>query len=332
MIGGLYGPDMVVDLGTTNTLVLAKGRGIVLSEPSVVAVDTRTDKIVAVGSAAKDAAYLGPAHVVAKRPLKGGAIADFRATEEMLIRFLRRARRAQRAPRRLVRPRVAVCVPSGATTVELWAMKKAVESAGIRRVHNVEGSRAAAAGAGLPMDEPEGSMIVDVGGGTTEAAVISLGQVVSSTSIRVAGDDMDNAIAAHVREQHRAILTVWSVEWLKIELGSALPLPEEVAAEVRGHDPQTRFPKSVVVTSEEIREALSGPVRAIVGAMRDTLNRTPPELISDLMYRGAVLAGGGALLKGLNEHLRRETGVPLRRAEGPFTCAVTGGGRLLEKL
>lgn len=324
--------DMVVDLGTANTLVLAKGHGVVLSEPSVVGVDTRTDEIVAVGSAAKDAAYLWPAHVVATRPLEGGAIADFKATEEMLTRFLRRARRAQRVPRRLVRSRAAVCVPLGATTVELWAMKKAVESAGIRRVHNVEGSLAAAMGAGLPMDEPEGSMIVDVGGGTTEAAVISLGQVVSSTSIRVAGDDMDNAIAAHVWQQHRTVLTAWSVEWLKIELGSALPLSEEIVAEVRGHDPSTRLPKSVGVTSEEIRGALSGPVRAIVGAVRDTLNRTPPELVSDLVDRGIVLSGGGALLKGLDEHLRRETGVPVRRAEGPFTCTVTGGWHLLEKL
>ena len=332
VIGGLYEPDMVVDLGTANTHVLVKGYGIVLSEPSVVAVNTKTDEIVAVGLAAKDVMGRAPANVVATRPLEGGVITDFKATEEMLSSFFRRARRARGAPRYLVRPRAAVCVPWEATAVELWAVKKAVESAGARKAHTVKVSLAAAVGAGLPVNEPEGSMVVDVGGGTTEVAAISLGGVVSGASVRVAGDDMDRAIAAHIQKEHRTILLLPSVEWLKIELGSALPLPEEFAAEVRGLDLVTRSPRSVVVTSEEIRGALSGPVRVIVGAVRDTLNRVPPELVSDLMDRGIVLAGGGALLKGLPEHLRRETGVPVRRAEEPFTCAVIGGGHLLEKL
>jgi rod shape-determining protein MreB len=324
---------MAVDLGTANTLVFVRGHGIILSEPSVVAVNTNTDAIVAVGSAAKN--MMGgraPAHVIATRPLEGGVITDFKATEEMLSRFFRWARRVRRAPRYLVRPRAVVCVPLGATPVALWAVKKAVESAGVRKVHAVEGSLAAAVGAGLPIDEPEGSLVVDVGGGTTEVAAISLGGGVSGTSVRAAGDDMNRAIAAHVQKEHRTILTPLSVEWLKIELGSALPLPENIVAEVRGHDPVTRSPKSVVVTSEEIRGALSGPVGVIVGAVRDTLKRMPPELVSDLVDRGIVLAGGGALLNGLPERLRRETGVPVRRAEEPFTCTVTGGGHLLEKL
>jgi rod shape-determining protein MreB len=331
VIGGLYEPDMVVDLGTANTHVLVKGYGIVLSEPSVVAVNTKTDAIVAVGSAAKDVMGRVPAHVVATRPLKGGVITDFKATEEMLSSFFRRARRARRAPRYLVRPRAAVCVPWEATAVELWAVKKAVESAGARRAHTVKVSLAAAVGAGLPVNEPEGSMVVDVGGGTTEVAVISLGEVVSGTSIRVAGNDIDYAIATHVQKEHRTILTPQSVEWLKIELGSVLPLSEEVAAEVRGHDPATQLPKSAVVTSEEVRKALSEPVKAIVGAVHDTLDRTPPELVSDLMDRGMTLAGGGALLGGLDVHLWRETSVPVRVAEEPLTCIVIGGGRLLDK-
>ena len=333
MIGGFYEPDMAVDLGKANTLVFVRGHGIVLSEPSVVAVNTKTDAIVAVGSEAKDMmGCRAPAHVIATRPLEGGVITDFKATEEMLSRFFRWVRRVRRAQRYLVRARAAVCVPMGTTPMALRATKKAVESAGVRKVHAVEGSLATAAGSGLPMDEPEGSMVVDVGGGTTEVAAISLGGVVSGASVRVAGDDMDRAIAAHIQKEHRTILLPPSVEWLKIELGSALPLPEEFAAEVWGLDLVTRSPRSVVVTSEEIRGALSRPVSVIVGTVRDTLNRVPLELVSDLMDRGIVLAGGGARLKGLPEHLRRETGVPVRRAEEPFTCAVIGGGHLLEKL
>jgi rod shape-determining protein MreB and related proteins len=333
MIGGFYEPDVAVDLGTANTLVFVRGHGIVLSEPSVVAVNTKTDAIVAVGSEAKGMmGCRAPAHVIATRPLEGGVITDFRATEEMLSRFFRWARRVRRAQRYLVRARAAVCVPMGTTPVALRTIKKVVESAGVRKVHAVEGSLATAAGAGMPMDEPEGSMVVDVGGGTTEVAAISLGGVVSGGSVRVAGDDMDRAIAAHIQKEHRTILPPPSVEWLKIELGSALPLPEEIAAEVWGLDLVTRSPRSVVATSEDIRGALSGPVSVIVGAVRDTLNRVPLELVSDLVDRGIVLAGGGALLKGLPEHLRRETGVPVRRAEEPFTCAVIGGGHLLEKL
>jgi rod shape-determining protein MreB len=332
VIRGLYEPDMIVDLGTANTRVLVKGRGMVLSEPSVVALDTKTDKIVTVGSAVKEAMYRAPTHVVAARPLKGGVIKDLKATEEMLYRFFRWARRAWRAPRYLVRPRAAVCVPLGATKVELWAVVKALKSSGVRRVHTVVGPLAAAVGAGLALDEPEGSMVVDVGGGITEVAVISLGGIVSGASLRVAGDEMDHAIAAHIRKKHRTILTPHGVERLKIEVGSALSPPEEVAAEIRGHDPATHLPKSATVTSEEVRRALSEPVKAIMGAVRDTLDRTPPELISDLLDRGMVLAGGGALLEGLDERLRRETGVPVRVAEEPLTCIASGGVRLLENL
>ena len=332
MIGGLYEPDMVVDLGTANTRLTVRGHGMVLSEPSVVAVNTKTDKIVTVGSAVREVIDRAPAHVVATRPLKGGVIKDLKATEEMLYRFFRWARRVRRAPRYLVRPRAAVCVPLGATKVELWAVKTAVKSAGVRRVYTVEGPLAAAVGAGLALDEPEGSMLVDVGGGTTDVAVISLGGIVSGASIRVAGDDMDYAIAAHVRKKHGTILTPHDVERLKIELGSVQSPQAGVAAEVRGHDPTTDLPKSARVTSEEVRRALSEPVKAIVRAVRDTLDRTPPELISDLLDRGMVLAGGVALLNGLDEHLRRETGVPVRVAKEPLTCIASGGDLLLEKL
>lgn len=332
MIGGLFAPDMAVDLGTTNTLVFVKGRGIVLSEPSVVATDTNSGEVVAVGSVAKDMVGRAPDHVVAARPLKGGVIADFGAAEEMLSRFIRAAHAGRRLlPRSLARPpRMVVCVPSGVTGVELRAVKKAAESAGAREAYAVGEPLAAAVGAGLALDEPEGCMVVDVGGGTTEVAVISLGGVVTEASVRVAGDDIDDAIASRVRKAHGLDISSRAAERLKIELGGA-PSPKEVHAEIRGRDVATGLLKALVLAGEEIREAVEGPVGAIVAAVRDALERTPPQLVSDVMCRGMVLTGGGALLGGLDERLQRETGVPVRVADEPLACVAVGGGRLLEK-
>ncbi len=285
------------------------------------------------GSAAKRMIGRTPATIVAVEPLKEGVIADFGVTEKMIAHFIRRAQRLGRWPyRSLVRPRVVVCVPSGATGVELRAVREAAESAGARRAYTIEEPLAAAIGAGLPVEEPEGSMVVDVGGGTTEVAVISLGGIVTSASVRIAGNQMDRAIASFVQKRHRMAVGIQTAERLKVELGSALPLEEEQSAEVRGRDLLTGLPKTVVVTSEEIRGAISSPVEAIVEAAKGTLDRTPPELASDIMDRGMVLAGGGALLRNLDERLRRETGVPVHVAEDPLRCVAVGSGRYLEEI
>jgi rod shape-determining protein MreB len=328
----LFAPDVAIDLGTANTLVFVKGRGVVLSEPSVVAIDMKTDNVVAVGSAAKSMIGRTPAHIVATQPLKSGVIADFEVTEKMLAYFIRGARPKRSVLRYLVRPRVAVCVPSGVTGVELRAVKEATESAGARKAYTIEEPLAAAIGVNLPVSEPEGSMVVDVGGGTTEVAVISLGGIVTKTSVRVAGNDMDMAIASHIQKYYQIAIGTQTAEQLKIELGSAFPMPEEGAAEVRGRDLVTGLPKTVVITSEEIREAIAPAAAAIVEAVRDTLNRTPPELGSDIMNRGMILAGGGALLRHLDERLREETGVPVHVAEEPLTCVAQGSGRFLEEM
>ena len=329
----LFEPDVAIDLGTANTLVFVKGWGIMLSEPSVVAIDVKTDEVVAVGSAAKSMIGRTPAHIVATQPLKNGVIADFEVTEKMLTYFIRSARTTQRSILRyLLRPRVAVCVPSGVTGVELRAVKEATEFAGARKAYTIEEPLAAAIGADLPVSEVEGSMVVDVGGGTTEVAVISLGGIVTKTSVRVAGNDMDLAIASYIHNEYQMAIGTQTAEQLKIELGSAFPMPEEDAAEVRGRDLVTRLPKTVVMTSEEIREAIAPAVGTIVEAVRDTLDRTPPELVSDIMDRGMVLAGGGALLRHLDERLRDETGVPVYVAEEPLACVARGSGRFLEAI
>ena len=328
----LFEPDVAIDLGTANTLVFVKGWGIMLSEPSVVAIDMNTDEVVAVGSAAKSMIGRTPAHIVATQPLKNGVIADFEVTERMLAYFIRSVRPKRSVLRYLFRPRVAVCVPSGVTGVELRAVKEATEFAGARKAYTIEEPLAAAIGADLPVSEVEGSMVVDVGGGTTEVAVISLGGIVTKTSVRVAGNDMDLAIASHIQKNHQIAVGTPTAEQLKIELGSAFPMPEEDAAEVRGRDLVTRLPKTVVMTSEEIREAIAPAVGTIVEAVRDTLDRTPPELVSDIMNRGMVLAGGGALLRHLDERLRDETGVPVHVAEEPLACVARGSGRFLEAI
>src|SRR5919107_591204 len=328
----LFVPDVAIDLGTANTLVFVKGYGVVLSEPSVVAVDTKTDKVVAVGSAAKNMIGRTPAHIVASQPLKNGVIADFEVTEKMLTYFIRSAQPQRPLLRYLVRPRVAVCVPSGVTGVELRAVKEATESAGARKAYTIEEPLAAAIGADIPVSEVEGSMVVDVGGGTSEVAVISLGSIVTKSSIRIAGDDIDDAISTYIQKEYKLAIGTQTAEQLKIELGSAFRLEEEESAEIRGRDLVTGLPKTVVITSEEIREAISAPVDAVLAAVRDTPDRTPPEPASDIMDRGKIIAGGGALLRHLDERLRRETGIPVHVADDALMCVAIGSGRSLEEI
>lgn len=332
MFGGLFGQDVAIDLGTANTLVFVKGQGIVLSEPSVVAIDNKTDKVLAVGVTAKKMLGRTPANIVATRPLKDGVIADFEVTEKMLAYFIRKGQTKRRLLRALIGPRVVICVPSGVTGVELRAVKEAAESAGARQAFTIEEPLAAAIGAGLPVTEPQGSMIVDIGGGTSEVAVLSLGGIVTKSSIRIAGDDIDDAISNYIQKEYKLTVGTQAAEQLKLELGSAFPLEEEESAEVRGRDLVSGMPKTIVITSEELREAISIPVDAIVSSVLDTLDRTPPELASDIMDRGMVLAGGGALLRMLDERLRRETGIPVHIADNPLLCVAIGSGRSLEEI
>jgi rod shape-determining protein MreB len=332
MLGGLFGRDVAIDLGTANTLVFVKGQGIVLSEPSVVAIDSKTDKVVAVGSAAKRMLGRTPGNIVALRPLKDGVIADFEVTEKMLSYFIRKAQPRRMMFRSVIGPRVVVCVPSGVTGVELRAVKEATESAGARQAYTIEEPLAAAIGAGLPVNEAQGSMIVDIGGGTSEVAVISLGGIVTKSSIRIAGDDIDDAITTYIQKEYKLAIGTQTAEQLKIELGSAFKLEGEESAEIRGRDLVTGLPKTILITSDEIREAITVPVDAIVAAVRDTLDRTPPELASDIMDRGMILAGGGALLRLLDERLRRETQIPVHVAEEPLMCVAIGSGRCLEEI
>jgi rod shape-determining protein MreB len=323
---------VAVDLGTANTLVFVEGEGIVLWEPSVVAVDDKTDEIVAVGLAAKNMIERTGEDVATLRPLNDGVIADFEAAQKMLSYFIRKAQPQRWPLRSLVGPRVVVCVPSKITDVELRAVRGVAESVGARQAFTIEEPLAAAIGAGLPVNEAQGSMIVDIGAGTSEVAVISLGGIVTKSSIKVAGDDMDYAISWYIQEQYKTAIGTQTGEQLKIELGSALPLEEEGAAEMRGRNLDTGLPKRIVVTSVEVRETISIHVDAIVAAVRDTLDRTPPELASDIMDLGMVLTGGGAMLRLLDERLRRETGVPVHVAEEPLMCAAIGSGRCLEKI
>jgi rod shape-determining protein MreB len=323
---GLGGRDMAVDLGTANTLVYVRGRGIVLSEPSVVAIDARSGEVHAVGLEAKRMLGRTPGTIQAIRPLKDGVIADFDVTEQMLRHFIQKVHQ-----NRWAHPRVVVCVPSGVTGVEKRAVEEACLSAGARQAYLIEEPMAAAIGAGLPVGEPTGNIVVDIGGGTSEVAVISLGGIVVSQSIRVGGDEMDDGIVNYVKREYKLMIGQQTAEEIKLEIGSAFPLPEEVQAEVRGRDLVTGLPKTVVLTSEEVRGALEEPLSQIIGAVKETLDRTPPELASDIMDRGIMLAGGGALLQGLDERLRDETQMPCHLAESPLTCVAVGSGRSLEE-
>jgi len=319
--------DMAVDLGTANTLVYVRGEGIVLDEPSVVAVNVNDGRPLAVGSEAKRMIGRTPSHIQAVRPLRDGVIADFDICEKMLRYFIQKVHQS-----RFAKPRMVICVPSGITGVEQRAVQEAAEFAGARKpAFIIEEPMAAAIGAGLPVQEPAGNMIVDIGGGTTEVAVISLGGVVSSRSARVGGDELDDAISQYIKKEYSVALGERTSEDVKIALGSAWPLAQEQYAELRGRDLVTGLPKTIVTSTVEVREALAEPVSAIVDAVKVTLDNTPPELAADIMERGIVLAGGGALLTGLPERLHSETGMPVRVAPDPLYAVALGSGQSLEE-
>ena len=323
---GLAGTrDMAIDLGTANTLVFVRGQGIVVSEPSVVAVDSLNGAVHAVGDDAKRMIGRTPATISAIRPLRHGVIADFEVTESMLRYFIKRANHS-----RFTHPRLVVCVPSGVTGVEKRAVEEACLGAGAREAYLIEEPMAAAIGSGLPVSEPTGSLIVDIGGGTTEVAVISLGGIVTNTSIRIAGDEIDQAIISYVKKEYSLMLGERTSEEIKIAIGSAFPMPEDDQAEIRGRDLVTGLPKTIVVSAEEIRRAIEEPVNAIVDAVKTTLDKCPPELSGDIMDRGIVLAGGGANLRGLDERLRHETGMPILIADNPLHSVAIGSGRCVE--
>lgn len=317
---------MAIDLGTANTLVYVKGQGIVLSEPSVVAINKNTNEVRAVGNEAKNMIGRTPGNIVAIRPMKDGVIADFEVAQKMLSYFINKVHNN----RRLAWPRVAIGVPSGITAVERRAVTESAMQAGAKKVYIIDEPMAAAIGAGLQTEEPQGCMIVDVGGGTTEVAVISLGGIVYAKSVRVAGDDMDQAIIQHLKRTYNLMIGERTAEEIKIAIGSAYPIKDEVEMQVKGRDNVMGLPKIITITSEEVRDALREPVSAIVDAVRGTLDRTPPELSADIVDRGLVLAGGGALLRGLDRLLAKETGLHVTVAEDPLTAVVLGAGRYLE--
>ena len=327
MANNLIGRDMAVDLGTANTLVYVRGRGVLLNEPSVVALNSQTHEILAVGHEAKRMLGRTPDSITAIRPMRDGVIADFESTEQMLRIFIQQVHRR----RYFAKPRLVVCVPSGITSVEQRAVKEAGYQAGARRVYIVEEPMAAAIGAGLPVHEATGNMVVDVGGGTTEVAVISLGGIVTSLSIRTAGDDFDQALVSWFKKEHSLILGERTAEQIKVELGSAFPSPDEPEADIRGRDMVSGLPRTVMVSSAEIRRALEEPLNAVVDAVRTTLDKTPPELAGDIMDRGLVLTGGGALLRGLDERLRHETGMPVHVADDPLHSVAMGAGKCVEE-
>jgi len=326
---GIFSHDMGIDLGTANTLVYVKGQGIVLSEPSVVAINKdRGNAVQAVGNEAKNMIGRTPGNIVAIRPMKDGVIADFDHTEAMLRYFIRKVHNH----RKLVTPRVCISVPSGITSVEERAVRESTLGAGAKQVFIIEEPMAAAIGAGLPVHEPQGCMIVDIGGGTTEVAVISLGGIVFSKSIKVAGDELDQAIIQHLKRTYNMMVGERTAEDIKVKIGSVFPLKEEMEMQVKGRDQVMGLPKILTITSEEVRESLTEPASAIVDAVRVTLERTPPELSADIVDRGVVLAGGGALLRGLDQLLAKETGLHVTIAEDPLTAVVLGTGKYLEEL
>ena len=324
-IGG--GRDMAVDLGTANTLVFIRGRGIVLFEPSVVAISEETGRVHAVGAEAKRMIGRTPASIRATRPLRHGVIADFEVTEEMLRHFISKA-----GGSRFTFARVVLCVPSGITDVERRAVDEATRAAGARSVYLIEEPLAAAIGAGLPVADAVASMVIDIGGGTTEVAVISLGGMVVWESIRVGGYEMDEAIVDHVKNMHKLLIGQETAEAAKIEVGSAWPTDEDAEASVAGRDLVTGLLRRVTISASDVRRALDPPVGRIVAAVKDTLERTPPELAADVGERGIVLAGGGSLLRGIGEKLRSEVGLPVQLAGSPLTCVAEGAGRSLDEL
>ena len=326
---GEYDGDLAIDLGTANTLVARRGQGIVLNEPSVVAIDRNEDRVLAVGADAKRMIGRTPGSIIAERPLKDGVIADFDVTEVMLRYFIEKARGGNRYPWS-PRPRVVVCVPSGVTSVEKRAVFEATIQAGARQAYLIEEPMAAAIGADLPIEDPTGSMVVDLGGGTTEVAVISMGGIVVSQSIRTAGDEFDQTILQHVRDAYNLSIGERTAEDIKIKVGSAAPLAEELDVEVNGRDVMSGLPKTVRIESEEIRRALDKPLDEVTKAVKDALDVTPPDLASDLMYYGVLLTGGGGLLRGLDQRLRDETGVPVNVSPTALENVVNGCAKVLE--
>ena len=321
------GGDVAVDLGTANTVVYVRGRGIVLSEPSVVAIDQRTGEVHAVGADAQRMIGRTPATISADRPLRHGVIADFEVTEAMLRQFVGKVLQS-----RFARPRMVICAPSGITEVERRAVEEATLSAGAREVHLIEESLAAAIGAGVDIAEPKGRMVVDIGGGTSEVAIISLGGLVVAKSLRVGGYDLDDAITNHIRLEHRMAIGSQSAEAIKLAAGSAIPLRDEIKTSIRGRDLASGLPREIVLTSEEVRQAIASPLAEIMAAIHATLEETPPELAADITTEGVLLAGGGSLLRGFEDRVARETGMPVRVADDPLACVATGAGMSLEEL
>jgi rod shape-determining protein MreB len=324
----LISSDIGIDLGTANTLVFVRGIGIVLNEPSVVAIEVNTGRVVAVGAAAKEMLGRTPEEIRAVRPLKDGVIADFEITEKLLSDFIRRVVRH----RYLMKPKIVISVPSGITEVEKRAVRDSAENAGAREVYLIQEPMAAAIGVGLPVDAPSGIMVIDVGGGTSEIAVIALSGIVNNKSIRIAGDEMNEAIVLYLKKNYNILIGELTSEEIKIRVGSAFPLDREESMEIKGRDLIAGVPKTMKLSSVQVREALTEPVDAIVEAVRQSLERTPPELSSDILDRGIILTGGGALLRGLDKRLRQETNLPVNVADDPLTCVVRGTGRVLENM
>jgi rod shape-determining protein MreB len=327
-IWGLFSNDLSIDLGTANTLVYQKGKGIVMDEPSVVAVHKDTNRVLAVGKEAKNMLGRTPGSIIAIRPMRDGVIANFEITEAMLRYFIQKVHNRKT----LVRPRIIISVPSGITQVEKRAVRDSAQSAGAREVYLVEEPMAAAIGAGMPIQEPSGNMVVDIGGGTTEVAVISLSGIVYAKSIRIAGDEMDEAIVNYVKRKYNLLIGERTAEQIKIEVGSAFPLEHKQTIEVKGRDLVAGIPRTQTISDDEIREAMLEPVNAIVDTIKIALERTPPELAADIVDKGIVLAGGGALLRGLDALIREETGLPITIAEDPLTCVARGTGKVLDEL
>ena len=324
----MFVKEIGIDLGTANTLVYMRGKGIIIREPSVVAVDTRTDRAKYVGQEAKDVIGRTPGSIVAVRPLKDGVIADFEITTTMLQEFIKKALKGAL----FTKAHVVICIPSGVTAVERRAVKEAAENAGAKKVNIIEEPMAAAIGAGLPVSEPQGSMIVDIGGGTSEVAVISLGGIVTSRSVRVAGDAFDAAIINYIKKKYNLLIGERTAENVKIAIGSAFPMEQETEMEIKGRNLLNGLPENITVTSAEIREALAEPLSNVIEAIKVTLEKTPPELAADIIDQGITLAGGGALIRGLDRLINKETGMPVYVAETPLDCVADGTGKVLEEI
>ena len=322
----MFNRDIGIDLGTANTLIFMKGKGIIMREPSVVAVDTRTDRVRFVGSEAKEVIGRTPGSIVAVRPLKDGVIADFDITASMIQLFIKKALNTGF----FARPRVIICIPSGVTEVERRAVREATLKAGARNAALIEEPMAAAIGAGLPVADPCGSMVVDIGGGTSEVAVISLGGIVASRSVRVGGDEFDDSIIAYVKRKYNLLIGERTAEDIKITIGSAFPYEDENAMEIKGRNLLDGLPKNITIDAEEVREALADPLASVIDAIKTTLERTPPELSADIIDHGITLTGGGALLRGMDDLIKKETGMPVYIAENPLDCVALGTGRVLD--